>query len=89
MINKERMIEILSKKIDEGYEIVEKTSIVDKNFSLAVVNMFELDKTISDLKKQIENENNEIEKMENEPKVTKEEYEEIERALSKNKEVRL
>lgn len=87
MINKERMIEILSKKIDEGYEIVEKTSIVDKNFSLAVVNMFELDKTISDLKKQIEN--NEIEKMENEPEVTKEEYEEIERALSKNKEVSL
>lgn len=53
MINKEKMIEILQNKIDEGYSIIESLKINDKEYGTAVMNMFETAKTIDQLKQEI------------------------------------
>lgn len=53
MLNKERMIEILQNKIEEGYSIVESLKINDKEYGTAVMNMFETAKTIDQLKQEI------------------------------------
>lgn len=78
MLNKELMIEILQEKIEEGYDIVRSRKLDDKDFGTVVVNMFEIEKTIKDLK-----EKDAFDKemgIERAPK-------EIEDALAKNKEV--
>ena len=49
IINKQMMITILKEKIEEGYDIIRSKKIDDKDFGTAVVNMFELEKTIQDL----------------------------------------
>lgn len=74
MLNKELMIEILQEKLDKGYDIVRSKNIDDKDFGTTVVNMFEIEKTIKDLK--------EKDAFDKEMK-----EDEIEKALSKNKEV--
>lgn len=74
ILDKEKMIEILKEKIEEGYDIVKSKRIDDKDFGTTVVNMFEIEKTIKDL----EEKNNFDKEMKND---------EIEKALSKNKEV--
>ena len=53
MINKEKMIEILQNKIEEGYSIIESLKINDKEYGTAVMNMFETAKTIDQLKQEI------------------------------------
>ena len=53
MLNKERMIEILQNKIEEGYSIIESLKINDKEYGTAVMNMFETAKTIDQLKQEI------------------------------------
>lgn len=53
MLNKEKMIEILQNKIEEGYSIVESLKINDKEYGTAVMNMFETAKTIDQLKQEI------------------------------------
>ena len=53
MLNKEKMIEILQNKIEEGYDIVESLKINDKEYGTAVMNMFETAKTIDQLKQEI------------------------------------
>ena len=53
MLNKERMIEILQNKIDEGYDIITNLKINDKEYGTAVMNMFETAKTIDQLKQEI------------------------------------
>lgn len=74
MLNKELMIKILIEKLEEGYDIVKKKKIDDKDFGTTVVNMFEIEKTIKDLE--------EKDAFDKEMK-----NEEIEKALSKNKDV--
>ncbi len=78
ILDKERMIEILTEKLNEGYDIVKSKKIDDKDFGTVVVNMFEIEKTILDLQ-----EKDAFDK----EMMSKEEKEEIENALSKNKEV--
>lgn len=78
ILDKERMIEILTEKLNEGYDIVKSKKIDDKDFATVVVNMFEIEKTILDLQ-----EKDAFDK----EMMSKEEKEEIENALSKNKEV--
>ena len=78
MLNKELMIKILKEKLEEGYDIVKSKKIDDKDFGTTVVNMFEIEKTIKDLK-----EKDAFDK----EMMSKEEKKEIEDALSKNKEV--
>ena len=73
-INKERIIKLIQDKIDEGYEIIEKTTLENKEIGRMFMDMFELDKTLD----QIEQEDNFDKEMEKE---------EIQKALSKNKEV--
>jgi hypothetical protein len=73
-INKERIINLIRNKIDEGYEIIEKTTLENKEIGRMFMDMFELDKTLD----QIEQEDNFDKEMEKE---------EIQKALSKNKEV--
>lgn len=76
-INKERIINLIRNKIDEGYEIIEKTTLENKEIGRMFMDMFELDKTLD----QIEQEDNFDKEMSEKDK------EEIQKALSKNKEV--
>lgn len=73
-INKERIVKLIKEKIDEGYDIIEKTNLENKEIGRMFMDMFELDKTLD----QIEQEDNFDKEMEKE---------EIKKALSKNKEV--
>lgn len=78
-INKERIVKLIKEKIDEGYEIIEHTTLENKEIGRMFMDMFELDKTLD----QIEQEDN----FDKEAKERKEEQEKIKKALSKNKEV--
>ena len=83
MLNKEKMIEILQNKIEEGYSIVESLKINDKEYGTAVMNMFETAKTIDQLKQEIAFD----EEMSKE--MTNEEAKALEEITSKNEEVSL
>ena len=77
-INKERMINLIKEKIDEGYDIIKNTSIENKEIGRMFMDMFELNKTLD----QLEQEDAFDKEMgvERAPK-------EIQDALAKNKEV--
>ena len=81
MLDKEKMISILEDKLSEGYDIVSSKSIADKDYGTVVMNMFETDKTIEQLKQEIAFDKEMTEKVE--IKMS----EEVEKALSKNEEV--
>jgi hypothetical protein len=83
MLNKEKMIEILQNKIEEGYSIVESLKINDKEYGTAVMNMFETAKTIDQLKQEIAFDKEMSEKRE----MTNEEAKALEEITSKNEEV--
>ena len=48
-IDREKMINLMKEKIEEGYKVVEELNIRDKDCVTAIVNIFELEKTINDL----------------------------------------
>ena len=73
-INKERMIQLIKDKIDEGYDIIANTTIENKEIGRMFMDMFELNKTLD----QLEQEDAFDKEMENK---------EIQDALNKNKEV--
>ena len=73
-INKEKMIELIKEKIDEGFEVIRNTSIENNEIGRMFMDMFELNKTLD----QLEQEEAFDEEMANKK---------IEDALSKNKEV--
>ena len=81
MINKEKMIEILQNKIDEGYDIITNLKINDKDYGTSVMNMFETAKTIDQLKQEIAFD----EEMSKE--MTNEEAKALEEITNKNEEV--
>ena len=83
MINKEKMIEILQNKIEEGYSIVESLKINDKEYGTAVMNMFETAKTIDQLKQEIAFD----EEMSKDKEMTNEEAKALEEITNKNEEV--
>lgn len=83
MLNKERMIEILQNKIEEGYSIVESLKINDKEYGTAVMNMFETAKTIDQLKQEIAFDKEMSKEM------TNEEAKALEEITNKNEEVSL
>lgn len=85
MLNKEKMIEILQNKIEEGYSIVESLKINDKEYGTAVMNMFETAKTIEQLKQEIAFDKEMSEKRD----MTNEEAKALEEITSKNEEVSL
>ena len=76
-IDKERIVKLIKEKIDEGYSIIENTSLESKEIGRMFMDMFELDKTLD----QIEQEDNFDKEMSEKDK------DEIQKALSKNKEV--
>ena len=82
MLNKEKMIDILQNKIEEGYAIVADTKISDKEYGTVVMNMFETAKTIEQLKQEIDFDKEMSEK-------TKEEIKAVEEIMNKNEEVSL
>ena len=47
-IDREKMKELCIKKIEEGYKVIEELNIRDKDCVTAIVNVFELEKTIND-----------------------------------------
>lgn len=81
MLNKEKMIEILQNKIEEGYSIVESLKINDKEYGTVVMNMFETAKTIDQLKQEIAFDKEMSKEM------TNEEAKALEEITSKNEEV--
>ena len=83
MLNKEKMIEILQNKIEEGYSIVESLKINDKEYGTAVMNIFETAKTIDQLKQEIAFD----EEMSKDKEMTNEEAKALEEITSKNEEV--
>ena len=83
MLNKEKMIEILQNKIEEGYSIVESLKINDKEYGTAVMNMFETAKTIDQLKQEIAFD----EEMSKDKEMTNEEAKALEEITNKNEEV--
>ena len=76
-IDKQKMISIIREKIDEGYDILRNTNIENKEIGRMFMDMFELNKTLDQLQQE--------EAFDKE--MTNKEYEEIQEALSKNKEV--
>ena len=77
-IDKEKMIDLIKDKIDEGYDILAKTTIENKEIGRMFMDMFELNKTLDQLEQE---EAFDAEMgVERAPK-------EIQEALSKNKEV--
>lgn len=83
MINKEKMIEILQNKIDEGYDIITNLKINDKDYGTSVMNMFETAKTIDQLKQEIAFD----EEMSKDKEMTNEEAKVLEEITNKNEEV--
>ena len=81
MLNKEKMIEILQNKFEEGYSIVESLKINDKEYGTAVMNMFETAKTIDQLKQEIAFDKEMSKEM------TNEEAKALEEITNKNEEV--
>ena len=73
-IDKERIVKLIKEKIDEGYDIIKNTNLENREIGRMFMDMFELDKTLD----QIEQENDFDKEMEKD---------EIQKALSKNKEV--
>lgn len=83
MLNKEKLIDILQNKIDEGYNVINDLKINDKEFGTAVVNIFEIAKTIDQLKQEIAFDKEMSEKRD----MTNEEVKALEEITSKNEEV--
>ena len=81
-IDKERIVKLIKEKIDEGYSIIENTTLESKEIGRMFMDMFELDKTLD----QIEQEDN-FDKERSEKKMSEKDKDEIQKALSKNKEV--
>ena len=73
-IDRELMINLMKEKIDEGYKAVKELPITNKDCVQAIVNIFELEKTINDL-----NAKNEYDK-----EMSEKEKKEIQDALAKN-----
>ena len=48
-IDRDLMINLMKEKINEGYEAVKELPITDQKCVQAIVNIFELEKTINDL----------------------------------------
>ena len=48
-IDRELMINLMKEKIEEGYKAVKELPITNKDCVQAIVNIFELEKTINDL----------------------------------------
>lgn len=48
-IDRDLMINLMKEKIEEGYEVIKKLPITDKECVQTIVNIFELEKTINDL----------------------------------------
>lgn len=77
-IDKDKIIKIIEEKIDEGYEILRKTTIENKEIGRMFMDMFELNKTLDQLKQE--------EAFDKEMGVEKAPQEVLD-ALAKNKEV--
>ena len=73
-INKERMINLIKEKIDEGYDIIKNTTIENKEIGRMFMDMFELNKTLDQLEQEDAFDKEMADK-------------EIQDALAKNKEV--
>lgn len=69
-IDKERIIELIQEKIDEGYDIIKKTNLENKEIGRIIMDMFQLDKTLDQLQQEHDFD---------------EQKDEIQKALSKNK----
>ena len=76
-IDKERIVKLIKDKIDEGYNIIQNTTLESKEIGRMFMDMFELDKTLDQIEQEDKFDKEMLEK----------DKEEIEKALSKNKEV--
>lgn len=73
-IDKQKMIALIKEKIDEGYDLIQRTNIENKEIGRMFMDMFELNKTLDQLEQEEAFDKEMADK-------------EIKDALSKNKEV--
>ena len=73
-VNRELMIKLMKEKIEEGYKAIEELDITDQKCVQAIVNVFELEKTINDLQA----------KDDYDKEMSEKEKKEIQEALAKN-----
>lgn len=52
MLDKNRLADILVPIMEEGYELISKMKLTDKDFASTVVNMVNTERTITDLRDQ-------------------------------------
>ena len=78
-IDRKLMINLMKEKIEEGYKAVKELPITDKDCIQAIVNIFELEKTINDLDA----------KTRYDKEMSEKEQKEIQDALAKNDPVEL
>ena len=78
-VDRELMIKLMKQKIEEGYKAIEELDITDQKCVQAIVNVFELEKTINDLNA----------KTEYDKEMSEKEKKEIQAALDKNTSVEL
>lgn len=51
-IDKQKMINLIKEKIDEGYEIIKNTTLENKEIGRMFMDMFELNKTLDQLEQE-------------------------------------
>lgn len=56
MLDKERLANVLEEKLEEGYEVIRNMTVADKEFANACCSMFDIERTIKQLRKTDEEE---------------------------------
>lgn len=50
MLDKEKFANILEKKLEEGYDVISNMTVADKEFANACCSMFDIERTINQLR---------------------------------------
>lgn len=56
MLDKERLANVLEEKLEEGYEVIRNMTVADREFPNACCSMFDIERTIKQLRKTDEEE---------------------------------
>lgn len=51
MLDKERLANVLEEKLEEGYEVIRNMTVADREFPNACCSMFDIERTIKQLRK--------------------------------------
>ena len=60
MLDKERLANVLEEKLEEGYEVIRNMTVADREFPNACCSMFDIERTIKQLREYLKFSNLEI-----------------------------